>query len=371
METNSPTGVTTYYLKLKDEYNKMGHHVLLITPECCPRFIRFFLKALRKISLLINSDYIKLFISEFNYFTAIYFAVKKIRDTSDWNIIHGQDPNSSCAAKLALKGKVPVVTTCHYNDTPVSELELTHKLIQQQKCRLIKWYKYLFSKSDYFIFLSRYQYDKSTYLLKPNVNMRFIQNGINFNKKGNLMPANNSFIISNVGTLEDRKNQILLIKAGIFLKENKLPFKIWLFGNGPQKKEWENTVKEAGLTDHVIFWGHRKNVIEIIKKSHLYVHTSKNESSCGMCILEAYSIGLPVLALANGAMAEYFPTSGIGLLAPDFNPSQLADEITNYLDEEKRKQLRDEQYEYSSSQLNLNKWISQTMDYYNYILSKN
>ncbi|HSU27085.1 MAG TPA: glycosyltransferase family 4 protein, partial [Chitinophagaceae bacterium] len=313
MRTDSPTGVSTYYLSLRDEYVKMGHFVHIITPQQTPIFLRALLRVFRWVVSIINTDFNKLYVSEFGYFVSTYYAVRKVRKMKNWDIIHGQDPSSSCAARLSLKKKVPVVATCHFNDNPVEERKLAYQLSPRQIKRVTKWFKYLFSKIDNFIFVSEYQYHQSTHLLKPGINWRVIQNGVPFHEKKNIESDPACFTIINVGTLEDRKNQIFLIKAASCLAKKGLSFKIFLLGDGPLRAAWQKEVLKEGLGDRIIFKGHIKEVIDTMQVSQLYVHVSKNESSSSVCILEAFSIGLPVVAIANGAISEYFPKSGSGL----------------------------------------------------------
>jgi len=370
LELISQTGVKTYYVTLRDEFTKTGHFVTIVTPKSAPITIKFILKVFRKLSLtLFHSDYNKLFNVESFYFISIFFAVRRVKKKKTWDIIHAQEPSSSCAAKFAVKSKIPVVTTCHYNDDPISERRLMYELTEHQLVKVEKWFRWLFRNNHNYIFVSNYVYEKSKHLLAETHCKRFIPHGVLFPE---LIPQkihSEPFIVSNVGTLEERKNQILLINAAEYLKQQNFNFKIWFLGKGPKKSEWEKAVEEKGLSRYVIFWGFQKERLEIISKSHLYVHTAINDNS-PLSISEAFSIGLPVLALNTGGISEKFPSTKVGLLPADISPQRLAEILIAFSNEELRENLKVEQFD-NAKKFDIRSMAEQTISFYTTLINNN
>jgi len=106
-----------------------------------------------------------------------------------------------------------------------------------------------------------------------------------------------------VGRLHDQKGYDILIKAIDKLnKESILPnnFKLRLYGNGPQKEMLENLVKEYHLEDKVLLLGQVMNPYKYLKNSDLFILSSRYEAF-GLVIIEAMTLGIPVLATKNHA----------------------------------------------------------------------
>lgn len=368
MGLNSRTGVKTYYINLRDQYIKEGHYVAIVTPQDSPYVIAFFIKIIRKIALfLFRSDYAGLVISEFFSFISIFFAVKKICKAKHWDIIHGQEASSSNSARLALRGKIPVVTTCHYNDSPVAEFQSMFKLTIKQSKKIERWINYNIRRCNNYIFVSNYVYQKSQHLFSNKIEKKVIHNGVSFPKLDIKEESCNAFIISNVGTIEKRKNQILLINTADILAKSKFNFKIWFLGEGPKKEEWKKIAEERGLIDYIVFWGHKQTCLEIVRSSHMYVHTAVNEN-CSFSITEAFSLGLPVLALNTGGISEQFPASGIGLLNKDITPEELAEIIITYSDCRIRNEMQTAQYT-NASKFSITEMTKQTLAFYEYVIA--
>ena len=113
----------------------------------------------------------------------------------------------------------------------------------------------------------------------------------------------NDLNLVSVGRLHDQKGYDKLIKVINELNENKLlpnNFKLRLYGDGPQKSVLENLVKEYSLEDKVFLMGKVMNPYKYLKGSDLFILSSRYEAF-GLVIIEAMTLGVPVLATANHA----------------------------------------------------------------------
>lgn len=106
-----------------------------------------------------------------------------------------------------------------------------------------------------------------------------------------------------VGRLHEDKGYDNLIKAINELNNNKiLPnnFCLKLFGDGPQKEYLEELINKYNLKNKVFLMGKVMNPYKHIKNADLFILSSKNEAF-GLVIIEAMTLGIPVLATKNNA----------------------------------------------------------------------
>lgn len=161
-----------------------------------------------------------------------------------------------------------------------------------------------------------------------------IYNGVDAKKYNYSIPRNNfeNFTIINVGSLSYVKNQLTLLKAVSYLKEehNIHSIKLILVGDGPNRNEIENYVNERNLSNNVKITGFSYNVIDYLLESDIYVSTSVDESF-GLSIVEAIMVGRPVIASAVGGVPEIIVNEKYGLLYSDcYNEIELAEKILHY-----------------------------------------
>jgi glycosyltransferase involved in cell wall biosynthesis len=84
-------------------------------------------------------------------------------------------------------------------------------------------------------------------------------------------------------------------------------------------------VSAAGASNRVHFVGVRENVLEIMKASYVLAAPILQEETFGNVVLEARSVGLPVVTFANGGLTELVEHGRTGYLCESADlPSLLA-----------------------------------------------
>jgi len=92
----------------------------------------------------------------------------------------------------------------------------------------------------------------------------------------NLFFKNNALKVLNIGRFTDQKDQITLIKAAaIALK--KINLKLFIMGKGKLEESMKNYIKKNNLFRYVHIIGYKENPFKYIKRSDIFVLTSKFE----------------------------------------------------------------------------------------------
>ena len=310
MPPGAPCGVVTYYKRLLSKFSEDSEvSVRLVTVEDAP-WIGTKIAGLitRLISMIsFNNKKVEKWSVDILYRMLILFALKR-KNHKDCHLIHAQDIISGYTAKLFYKRKLPLILTCHFNDNPVEEDIIRFGV--NDRGYLERIYRRWFREVNKFIFVSEYVFRKTKYLLSASSDVEVIYNGVDFPSSHGEDYSNGILKIINVGFIEARKNQRVLISiAKKLLRENFLNFHITIVGDGPELPILKNEINESGLEKFFSFTGWISNVDEYLKDSSLYIHTAKNDN-CPYSVIEAISKQVPVIAFSVGGIPE--------IINPDF-----------------------------------------------------
>lgn len=112
---------------------------------------------------------------------------------------------------------------------------------------------------------------------------------------------------------EVQKDFKTLIKSFSDLKNKE--YKLYIIGDGPDKENIENLIKELNLEKQIYLLGRKENPYVWMKNAEAFIHSSKYEGFC-LVILEALILGKAVIAsnckvgpseiLLNGKYGELF-----------------------------------------------------------------
>jgi N-acetyl-alpha-D-glucosaminyl L-malate synthase BshA len=90
----------------------------------------------------------------------------------------------------------------------------------------------------------------------------------------------------------------------IFYKiQQKIPAKLMMVGDGPEKAKAEQLCNELGIQDKVIFFGNSNEIDQILSFSDLFLLPSETESF-GLAALEAMAWSVPVISSNSGGLPE-------------------------------------------------------------------
>jgi len=120
--------------------------------------------------------------------------------------------------------------------------------------------------------------------------------------KRSMMAPDNQKIITHISNFREVKRIPDVVK--IFNEiQKKVPARLMMVGDGPEKAAAEKQVEALGITDKVVFFGNSHEINEILCFSDLFLLPSQTESF-GLAALEAMAVGVPVISTNAGGLPE-------------------------------------------------------------------
>lgn len=120
----------------------------------------------------------------------------------------------------------------------------------------------------------------------------------------------------------------------------KIPSKLLLIGDGPERRSLEELCREIGLCDEIRFLGKQDAVEELLALADLFIMPSESESF-GLAALEAMACEVPVISSNVGGLPEVNIQGQTGYLSDLGNVEEMAANAIKLLsDEELLKEFR-------------------------------
>ena len=126
-----------------------------------------------------------------------------------------------------------------------------------------------------------------------------------------------------VSRLSPEKDIVTMLHAVQQVVQEIPEFRLLIVGDGPERTRLENLTTELLLNSHVEFLGERSDVPQLLTQAGFYVSSSLTEG-ISLTLLEAMSVGLPIVATQVGGNPEIVQQPATGLLVPSANPGFLA-----------------------------------------------
>lgn len=147
----------------------------------------------------------------------------------------------------------------------------------------------------------------------------------------------NSFIgikILTVGRLANEKGQDVAIKVLSKLIESGYNVRWYCIGEGEDRKQYEQLIRELGLESQFILLGSKQNPYPYIANSDIYVQTSRHEGFC-LTLAEARCLHKAIITTNFTAAYEQIINNYDGFIV-DFDQEQLFEKITYLIDNPKK-----------------------------------
>lgn len=175
----------------------------------------------------------------------------------------------------------------------------------------------------------------------PAARFATIPNGTSFQPTripvnvGDASPPERGPHLVSVGRLERYKGYERIIDALPALARRYPDVHYTIVGSGPDGDRLAARAERLGVRDVVEFrsvpTSQRSQLAEIVASASLFVLMSDYESQ-GMSVLEARSLGVPILVAATSALADLASEPGVWAVPARSRPDQLADAVAEVLE---------------------------------------
>jgi glycosyltransferase involved in cell wall biosynthesis len=129
-----------------------------------------------------------------------------------------------------------------------------------------------------------------------------------------------------VANLRDDKNYAGLIDAARLVVGRGTPVRFATAGQGPLEPQIRELQRESGLGDRFMLLGYRDDATRLVAAADLFVLASHHEG-LPVTVMEALTLGVPVVAPAVGGLPEVVTSGNNGILVTARSVPALADAI--------------------------------------------
>ena len=219
--------------------------------------------------------------------------------------VHYAIPHASAAfmAQQILRSKgyeIPFVTTLHGTDITVVGKDSSNEPVVT----------FSINQSDGVTAVSDSLKEDTLQHFDVKNNIEVIPNFVDFEKFNrcenksfrDLICPNCETLIVHTSNFRKVKRIEDVLKCFVGIREH-IPAKLLLVGDGPERKNIEDQVREKGVCEHVKFLGKIDAVEQIFSVSDLFLMTSEKESF-GLSALEAMACKVPVVSTNAGGLPE-------------------------------------------------------------------
>jgi len=142
--------------------------------------------------------------------------------------------------------------------------------------------------------------------------------------------APDTVLVGNVASLVDHKGHKYLIEAAKIVCRELPKARFVIVGKGELESELKRQAEDQGVKDRVLFAGFHSDVDRMMSAFDLFAMTSHMEGLC-TSILDAMSLGIPVVATDAGGIPEIVEDEVNGLLARSRDPISIAECIARII----------------------------------------
>ncbi len=234
---------------------------------------------------------------------------------------------------LASQGiRVAVVTTLHGTDVTLVGKDPTYEPVVS----------FAINQSDAVTAVSEFLKADTYKHFHVNREIEVIPNFIDLNRfshksKSHFKMAiapNGERIVTHVSNFRKvkRVDHVIEVFKGI---QDRLPAKLLLVGDGPERQKAEQQCRELGLCDEIRFLGKQEAIEEILSISDLFLMPSETESF-GLAALEAFACQVPVVSSNAGGLPEVNIHGETGFLADFGDVAAMVDYSVQILESDER-----------------------------------
>lgn len=140
-----------------------------------------------------------------------------------------------------------------------------------------------------------------------------------------------ALIVSTIGALHPRKSHELFVEAAVKIHAAEPRAHFLIIGEGERHAQLEEQARASGLSGRLVLTGVREDVARLLSATDVYVKPGILEGFIGITVLEALSLGKPVVAFATEDVKQALTDGQTGLIAPSADAAGLAERVVHLL----------------------------------------
>ena len=264
------------------------------------------------------------------FFFLFFLFFKSLKVAKNCDIIHAHFLLSGfIGIPIKFLLRKPIITTVHGSD--IREIQYSYKLF------------YLLSKIDKIISPHPELTNKLIEFKVPQ-KITEIPNIIDFgeyeneNSKKSVQMIDKEFdlkdnkIVTFIARFVDFHDPITFIKSIPYVIKKRSDVRFFLVGDGPLINKIKKNIRELNIESYVILTGFRKDVKRFLRRSDIFIATSKIENIWSMTVVEAITIGVPCILTSVGFTDKKFTHLENAYLIKSKDEKALASAILTLLD---------------------------------------
>lgn len=134
-----------------------------------------------------------------------------------------------------------------------------------------------------------------------------------------------------IGRYTKQKGFDILIDAWHIVHNYHPDWKLKIVGDGEEKSAYEKKIYDYGLSEIIELCPPKSNIIEEYNNSNVFILSSRYEGFC-LVLIEAMTVGLPVISFACKTGPKEVVINGSGILVEPENKNELAKTIVRFIE---------------------------------------
>lgn len=258
------------------------------------------------------------------YTPALASKIVEVAQFEKLDVVHAHyaipHATSAYLARQILGGQLKVITTLHGTDITLVGLEPSFLPVM----------KFSIEQSDGVTAVSRFLSEKTLTNYGIQTEIRVIPNFVDTDRYRRIEctrirerfaePGEKLLVHISNFRLVKRVPDVIRIFDEV---RKKVPAKLLLVGDGPERSSCELLVRELDLQEHVRFLGKQTELVPILSSSDLMLMPSQSESF-GLAALEAMACGVPVISSSVGGLPELQVHGQTGYIAEIGDTGRMA-----------------------------------------------
>lgn len=264
-------------------------------------------------------------------------VLKKLREVvvqTGADIAHAHGYKADIYAYLALRGRVPLVSTCHTwydNDLAVRLYGAADRFVLRKFARVVA-----VSEEVQRRLLKSGVREEKVRLIRNGIDLRPFRNAPASLREG-LPPG--AHLVGLIGRLAPEKGVDIFLRAASRVLPTMPEARFVIVGDGPDRAKLESLIDELKIRNNVSLLGQRNDMPSVYASLDVMVSASRQEG-LPIAILEGMASARALVATAVGAVPSVILDGKTGVLVPTPDDALLAEVIVTLLrDPYRREQL--------------------------------